>query len=89
MTTSLLPDLFSGLYWAAEPFFYLGTKTGKNLLKIVSEQGMDGLVEILEEYNFDDLEEEYLATPLRTSEASARQKHNQKLTQKQNSESSS
>lgn len=38
----------------------LGTKTGKNLLKIVSEQGLDGLVNLLEEYgldNFDGLEE--------------------------------
>ena len=35
--------------------FLLGTKTGKNLLKIVSEQGLDGLIGLLEEYDLDDL----------------------------------
>lgn len=35
----------------------LGTRTGRNLLKILSERGMDGLVDLLEEYNFDNLEE--------------------------------
>ena len=34
-----------------------GTKTGRNLVKIVSERGMDGLVELLEEYNFEGLDE--------------------------------
>lgn len=39
--------------------FLLGTKTGKNLLKILSEQGLDGLAGILEEYGVgEDLEEE-------------------------------
>lgn len=35
--------------------FLLGTKTGKNLLKIVSEQGLDGFINLLEEYDLDDL----------------------------------
>lgn len=35
--------------------FLLATKTGKNLLKIVSEQGLDGLLNLLEEYDLDDL----------------------------------
>ena len=35
----------------------LGTRTGKNLLKIVSDQGLDGLVNLLEEYGLDSLEE--------------------------------
>lgn len=40
--------------------FLLGTKTGKNLLKILSEQGLEGLTSILEEYGLeDDLGEEY------------------------------
>jgi len=37
--------------------FLLGTRTGKNLLKIVSEQGLDGLVNLFEEYGLDTLEE--------------------------------
>ena len=35
----------------------LGTRTGKNILKIFSDQGLDGLLNLLEEYNFDELEE--------------------------------
>ena len=35
--------------------FLFGTRTGKNLLKIVSEQGLDGLISLLEEYDFDEL----------------------------------
>jgi hypothetical protein len=49
-----------GLILGGGAVFLLGTRTGKNLLKIVSEQGLDGLVTLLEEYgldNFDGLEE--------------------------------
>ncbi|MGA2911072.1 MAG: hypothetical protein ABSE17_00325 [Candidatus Levyibacteriota bacterium] len=53
--------LLLGLILGGGAVFLLGTRTGKNLLKIVSERGMDGLVELLEEYNFDDLEEEEMA----------------------------
>lgn len=49
--------LLLGLILGGGAVFLLGTKTGKNLLKIVSEQGLDGLLNLLEEYNFDDLEE--------------------------------
>ena len=35
--------------------FLLGTRTGKNLLKIISEQGLDGFITLLEEYDLDDL----------------------------------
>ncbi len=38
--------------------FLFGTRTGKNLMKIVSEQGLDGLVNLLEEYDLADWEEE-------------------------------
>lgn len=31
--------------------FLLGTKTGKNILKILSERGIDGVVTLLEEYD--------------------------------------
>jgi len=52
--------LLLGLILGGGAVFLLGTRTGKNLLKIVSEQGLDGLVSLLEEYgldNFDGLEE--------------------------------
>lgn len=38
--------------------FLLGTKTGKNLLKIVSEQGLEGFTNLLEEYDLASIEEE-------------------------------
>ena len=38
--------------------FLLGTRTGKNLLKIVSEQGLDGLTNLLEEYDLSEVEED-------------------------------
>lgn len=47
-----------GLVIGAAAVFLLGTKTGKNLLKIVSEQGLDGIANLLEEYDLSDLEEE-------------------------------
>ncbi len=46
-----------GLVLGGGIVFLLGTRTGKNLLKIMSEQGLDGIINLLEEYNFDDLEE--------------------------------
>ncbi len=38
--------------------FLLGTKTGKNITKIISDQGLDGLLNLLEEYDVSSLEEE-------------------------------
>jgi len=49
--------LLLGLLLGGGAVFLLGTRTGKNLLKIVSEQGLDGLVNLLEEYGLDTLEE--------------------------------
>jgi hypothetical protein len=46
-----------GLLLGGGIVFLIGTRTGKNLVKIVSEQGLDGLLSLLEEYNFGDLEE--------------------------------
>lgn len=46
-----------GLVLGGGIVFLLGTKTGKNLLKIISEQGLDGLIGLLDEYNWDDLGE--------------------------------
>jgi gas vesicle protein len=49
--------LLLGLLLGGGAVFLLGTRTGKNLLKIVSEQGLDGLVNLLEEYGLNTLEE--------------------------------
>lgn len=49
--------LLLGIILGGGAVFLLGTRTGKNLLKIVSEQGLDGLVNLLEEYGLEDLEE--------------------------------
>jgi hypothetical protein len=46
-----------GLIVGGGAVFLLGTKTGKNLLKIVSEQGLDGLITVLEDYDLAGLEE--------------------------------
>lgn len=47
-----------GLLIGGGAVFLLGTRTGRNLVKIVSEQGLDGLVNLLEEYDLVELEEE-------------------------------
>ena len=41
--------LLLGMILGGGAVFLLGTRTGKNLLKIVSEQGLDGLTGLLEE----------------------------------------
>lgn len=38
--------------------FLLGTKTGKNILKIISEEGFEGLLTLLEDYELADVEED-------------------------------
>lgn len=49
--------LLLGLILGGGAVFLLGTRSGKNILKIVSDQGLDGLLNLLEEYNLDGLEE--------------------------------
>jgi polyhydroxyalkanoate synthesis regulator phasin len=46
-----------GLLIGGGAVFLFGTRTGRNLVKIMSERGMDGIAELLEEYNFEDLDE--------------------------------
>lgn len=48
-----------GVIVGAIAVYLFGTKSGKNLVKIVSERGLDGLKDIIEEYNSTDLEEEF------------------------------
>jgi hypothetical protein len=38
--------------------FLLGTKTGRNLLKNLSEQGLTGVSDLIEDVNMEDFEEE-------------------------------
>ena len=45
-----------GLIIGGGAVFLLATETGRNLMKIISERGMDGIAEILEEYNFEGTE---------------------------------
>ena len=47
-----------GLIIGGAAVFLLGTKTGKNILKIISEEGFDGLLGLLEEYELADVEDE-------------------------------
>ena len=49
--------LLIGLIIGAGAVFLMGTKTGRNLVKVISERGMDGIAELLEEYNLDELVE--------------------------------
>lgn len=46
-----------GLIIGGGAVFLLGTKTGKNLLKIASEQGLEGFANLLEEYDLASVEE--------------------------------
>lgn len=43
-----------GIMVGAVGVFLLGTKSGKNLLKIISEQGLDGIKDLIDEYNLQD-----------------------------------
>lgn len=47
--------LLIGLIIGGGAVFLMGTKTGRNLVKVISERGMDGIAELLEEYNLDEL----------------------------------
>jgi len=43
-----------GLIVGALIVFLWGTKTGKNILKIISEEGLEGLGNLVEEYGLDE-----------------------------------
>lgn len=49
-----------GLALGAALVFLLGTKAGKNLVKILSEQGLDGISDLLQEYDLGKIEEDDL-----------------------------
>jgi gas vesicle protein len=48
-----------GLIVGSAAVFLFGTKSGKNLLKILSDQGIDGLRDLIEEYSLEAEEEEF------------------------------
>jgi hypothetical protein len=51
--------------------FLWGTKTGKNILKIISEEGLEGLGNLVEEYGLDEaLDEESFDDASPSAEAS-------------------
>ena len=64
--------LLIGLILGGAAVFLLGTKSGKNLLKILSEQGIDGLKDLMEQYN-EDFDEEDLDAQGPIAEEAAKQ----------------
>ncbi|PIR79995.1 MAG: hypothetical protein COU25_02500 [Candidatus Levybacteria bacterium CG10_big_fil_rev_8_21_14_0_10_35_13] len=50
-----------GLLIGGAAVFLFGTKSGKNLLKIISEQGLEGISDLMEQYS-EDYDEEDLDT---------------------------
>lgn len=52
-----------GVIVGALGVFLFGTKSGKNLMKIISEQGLEGLANLMQEYDLTDLGEEFEQEP--------------------------
>ncbi len=52
-----------GVIVGALGVFLFGTKSGKNLMKIISEQGLKGLSNLMQEYDLTDLGEEFDEEP--------------------------
>lgn len=48
-----------GIIIGAAGVFLFGTKSGKNIVKILSEQGLDGIRDLIDEYNESVVEEEF------------------------------
>lgn len=48
-----------GVIVGALGVFLFGTKSGKNLLKILSDQGLDGFKNIIDEYNLETDEQDF------------------------------
>lgn len=55
--SKFLNGLLLGAIIGGAGVFLFGTRTGRNLVKIVSEQGLDGLADLLEEYDLFSLAE--------------------------------
>ena len=52
-----------GVIIGALGVFLFGTKSGKNLVKIISEQGLEGLSNLMEEYDLTNLGKEFENDP--------------------------
>ena len=61
-----------GLIIGGAAVFLFGTKSGKNLLKIISEQGLEGISDLMEQYS-EDYDEEDLDTEGPIAEENAKQ----------------
>ncbi|MBI2025922.1 MAG: YtxH domain-containing protein [Candidatus Levybacteria bacterium] len=57
-SSRFLDGFVLGVIIGALGVFLFGTKSGKNLMKIVSEQGLEGIANLMEEYNLTSLDEE-------------------------------
>lgn len=67
-----LDGLLIGLILGGAAVFLFGTKSGKNLLKIISEQGLEGISDLMEEYG-QEWEEEDLDAEGPLAEEAARE----------------
>ena len=70
--------LILGAVLGGAAVFLLGTRTGKNLLRILSEQGLEGLTNVLEEYDLSELDD---AEEFPEEESSGREKSEEKPAQ--------
>lgn len=48
-----------GIIVGALAVYLFGTKSGKNLVKVLSEQGLEGLSDLMENQETEDMEEEF------------------------------
>lgn len=48
-----------GIIVGALGVFLFGTKSGKNLMKILSEEGLEGISKLMQEYNLSDFGQEF------------------------------
>lgn len=54
-----LDGFMLGIIVGALGVFLFGTKSGKNLMKILSEEGLEGISKLMQEYNLSDFGKEF------------------------------
>ena len=54
-----LDGFMLGIIVGALGVFLFGTKSGKNLMKILSEEGLEGISKLMQEYNLSDFGQEF------------------------------
>ncbi len=70
-----LDGFMLGIIVGALGVFLFGTKSGKNLMKILSEEGLEGISNLMEEYGLTDLGQEFEPEPLKHTESNNHQPH--------------